>query len=232
MLEPEKQLQSGILEEYHDKYFDDFYGHPDKIDIFKKKVEEFKRRNPGKDIKTDFDKIEESYEKIALYKDNLPNAKKHGINLLLYGPNGTGKSMLGISVLKKAIKDGYTAQFTSLSGIISLYSGGWYEEKKQRQYNKRVRDVDFLMIDDIGKEYKAKSNDLTEVIFDNLIRYRSFRRKPIIMTTNIPVEKIESTYGQSIVSLLSGKTHQVELDGSDFRKLVQSKQVTRKLREG
>ena len=103
-------------------------------------------------------------------------------------------------------------------------------QKKRRRYEERIRDVDFLMIDDVGKEMRVSKNGLTEMVFDNLIRYRSFRNKPMILTTNSDIESVENVYGKSIVSLLYGKFIPIRVVGEDYRKTVLAKTVLERLR--
>lgn len=222
-------LRCGILEAYHDKGFEDFYGHPERRDELEPKVKQWNKAHPSDPIKIDFDYGEQVLEQVQQYASNLNNAREHGISLLLWGPNGTGKTLLAAATLKEAIRQGFSSQMTSLGGLIEVYTDGWGDAGKKEIYNRRIRNVDFLFIDDVGKEYKAKSGDLVEVAFDNLIRYRSFRNKPFILTTNTNISNLEGTYGQSLVSLLQGKSIAIKVGGQDYRKLIQAKDLKRKL---
>lgn len=87
------------------------------------------------------------------------------------------------------------------------------------------------MIDDVGKEMRLSKNGLTEMVFDNLIRYRTFRNKSIILTTNSDIGSIENVYGKSIVSLMYGKFIPVKVVGDDYRKKVLSRNVMERLKE-
>ncbi len=199
-LTEKKMLSAGILEEFWDLDIDQFKGN----EAVTKVVHE--------------------------YLDNLDNARKRGISIFFYGTNGTGKCFLGVEVLKEALRKGYSAQFTSLGGVIQALTDGWYDAEKRRRYEERIRDVDFLMIDDVGKEMRVSKNGLTEMVFDNLIRYRSFRNKPMILTTNSDIESVENVYGKSIVSLLYGKFIPIRVVGEDYRKTVLAKTVLERLR--
>lgn len=231
--EQEILLRCGILEEYWDKSFEDFYGHPKMREQLEPKViswnEKYGDKHP---INLDFDYGKKVYDEVVEYANNLSNARKNGISLFLWGNFGTGKTLLAVCVLKEAIKQGFTAQMTSLGGIIEVYAEGWSNPSQKENFNRRVKNVDFLLIDDVGKEYRAKNNDLVEVAFDNLIRYRVFRRKPCILTTNTDISKVQTVYGQSLASLLYGKCINVEVKGGDYRKLIQAKDTRRLLKEG
>ena len=199
-LTEKKMLSAGILEEFWDLDIDQYKGNEAVIKV------------------------------VQEYLANLDNARKQGISIFFYGTNGTGKTFLGVEVLKEALRKGYSAQFTSLGGIIQALTDGWYDAEKRRRYEERIRDVDFLMIDDVGKEMRVSKNGLTEMVFDNLIRYRSFRNKPMILTTNSDIESVENVYGKSIVSLLHGKFIPIRVVGEDYRKTVLAKTVLERLR--
>jgi len=194
-----KMLNAGILEEFWGIDFEDYNG--------KREVKKLVKK----------------------YLKNIDNARDKGICLFLHGSNGTGKTFLGIEVLKEAIRNGYSAQFTSLSGVVQTLTDGWYDDKKRRQYEERIRDVDFLMIDDVGKEKRVSKNNLVAMTFDNLIRYRTFRNKPLILTTNSDIKSIKSEYGKSVVSLLLGKFIPVKVYGDDYRKTVLANNVVDRL---
>lgn len=229
-LTPKILIKSGILEEYWDKGFEDFYGHPEKRKILESKVAKWNKGFPEARINLDFNKGKEILDEVLFYAENLEKARQRGISILLFGPNGTGKTLLGCCLLKVALLKEYTAQMTSLGGIIETYTDGWASYEKRERFNRRVKNVDFLLIDDVGKEYRAKSNDLTEIAFDNLIRYRSFRRKPFILTTNASSEALHNTYGKSLMSLVYGKCLNVFVDGVDYRSAIQAKDIKSELR--
>jgi DNA replication protein DnaC len=223
-------LKSGILEAYWDKEITDFYGHPEKKSNLEPIIQIWNTRYPDAPLNLNFDKGREIYEKFTLYGDNLDNARKNGISLFLWGSNGTGKTLLGVCALKEAIRQGYRAQMTSLGGILECYTDGWYNPERREQFNDRIKNVDFLLIDDVGKEYRSKHSDFAEVAFDNLIRYRTFRQKPFILTTNTDIERIRNTYGKSLTSLIIGKCYGIEVSGVDYRIAIQAKDVIRQLR--
>lgn len=200
-LTPKLMLKSGILEEFWDLDISDYIGKPEVVAVVKE------------------------------YLIYLGNARKKGIGIFFHGSNGTGKTFLGVEILKEALRQGYTAQFASLGGIIQALTDGWYDTQKRLLYERRIKDVDFLMIDDVGKEMRLSKNGLTEMVFDNLIRYRTFRNKPIILTTNSDIGSIENVYGKSIVSLMYGKFIPVKVVGDDYRKKVLSRNVMERLKE-
>ena len=225
-LTPKVMLRCGILEEYHDKDFEDYFGYPPKWEqeIYPF-IEAWNRENPKKPIQLNYEEAKNVLKKVARYVRNLETAKKKGISILLAGNNGSGKTLLAVAILKAVLRSGMTGQMTSLGGILQLYTEGWSDPHKRMLFDERIRNTDFLLIDDVGKEYQAKNSDLTEIMFDNLIRYRVFRRKPFILTTNTAPEDLLNRYGNSLMSLIEGKTLRISVVNGDYRKAVQAKSL-------
>ena len=228
-LTPKILLGCGILEEYHATGFTDYYGHPTKWKEIYPLIAEWNMHHPQNEIQLDYQSANALLNQIADYVRNITNAKKKGISLMLAGSNGTGKTLLATSILKAVIQKGMSAQMTSLGGIIQCYTDGWGDPKKRQIFDDRIKNSDFLLIDDVGKEYQAKNSDLTEIMFDNLIRYRVFRRKPFILTTNTAPDDLRNRYGNSLMSLIEGKTIKLKVLGSDYRKAIQSKSLWEEL---
>ena len=51
----------------------------------------------------------------------------------------------------------------------------------------RAREVDFLVLDDLGKEHTGESG-YTERLFENLFRGRSASKRVTVVTTNLPTK--------------------------------------------
>jgi DNA replication protein DnaC len=227
-LTPKTMLKCGILEKYHGVDFEDYYGYKTKWKEIEPLILAWNQKHinePQKQIKLNYQEANEVLKLVANYAKHLINAKKKGISIMLAGSNGTGKTLLAVAIIKRAIRLGLTAQMTSLGGVLELYVGGWGDPRKKELFNQRIKDVDFLLIDDVGKEYQAKNSDLTEIMFDNLIRYRVFRNKPFILTTNTAPNDLKNRYGQSLMSLISGNCLKVKVVGEDFRHAIQSKNL-------
>jgi DNA replication protein DnaC len=110
------------------------------------------------------------------YLEYLEDHLKNGRGLFFMGPNGVGKSFLTVEILKECIRSKITTQFASLGGLVEMFTAGWHSELQKRNFQRRIRNVKMLAIDDIEKEYRGGSG-LSEIVFDNLIRYRVQRKK-------------------------------------------------------
>jgi DNA replication protein DnaC len=176
----------------------------------------------------DVQKRRDAFGIILDYAKHIENAAREGIGLFLYGSNGSGKTHLTVGVLKHAILKGYTGQLVSLSGAFTAHMDAVYGNMEAREWlNRRVKNIQFLVIDDALKE-TGKSENLP-VFFDNLIRHRMRRSLPTIISTNGTIQDFELRYGKSLVSLLMGKSIPVKMIWTDYRREVMSGEVLNRL---
>lgn len=165
----------------------------------------------------------DALNEIKEYLKYIDNYYKKNIGLFLFGPHGVGKTLLAVYILKEAIKKGYkSVRFTCLSDIISQFTASWFSDDEKKEFYNKMMETQFLVIDDVGKEFKSSKNNLTESVFDKILRYRDH---PTIITSNKVSEHIETSYGESIGSLMSGKLISVSFKGTDFRKKSMAKSL-------
>ena len=162
-------------------------------------------------------------DEINDYCNNMKSYHNNCIGLFLYGKNGRGKTLLAIDLLKRALKNKFKAFFVSYASIVSLFTSGWKSDIAKRDFERNIEETDFLLIDDLGKEFKT-ANGLAESILDSVIRYR---KGPIIITSNKNIEELRTlygnTFGESLASLIYGKTIHAHMTGRDFREDISSK---------
>jgi len=156
-------------------------------------------------------------QEIQDYCDNIDKYYKHSIGMFLWGKNGTGKTLLSVCILKHTLSKKYKCFFVSYSEIVKLFTSGWKSDSAKFNFEKNIQNSDFLIIDDLGKEFKTQNN-LAESILDNVIRYR---RGPTIVTSNQNAETLRTlygdTFGNSLASLIYGKMLHIHIIGSDYR---------------
>lgn len=186
-----KFLDAGIYEEYHFKTLDDY---KDNVS-------------------------EEVLRYVRAMIDNLGDVFQRGIGLFFFGPNGTGKSGLMAEILKAAVRNGFKTRMAPLGGIIQKLSDGWYSADAREEFLRYVKQVEFLGIDEVGKEYRGKS-DLVVMAFDLVLKYREQRMLPTFMTSNRYPKDLVGDYSESIMSVLKSQMIPVELCGRDWREVV------------
>lgn len=173
-----------------------------------------------------FDKYDPMQERAKEYKikilkylesQNLKKAHDKGIGFYFQGGNGLGKTLLVCLTLQEAIKQGYSARFTTLTEIVDMLTAGWYSEEKKRDFVTEMREIDFLGIDDVGREFEGKDSSLISSSFDNLFRERANNCLPTFITSNIPMNQINNKYAEGLFSLFSEHLIPLIFHGKDRR---------------
>lgn len=140
-----------------------------------------------------------------------------GRNLILWSKSpGTGKTLLATLLAKFLMANGWQAHVSQFNDIIDLFTQSWRDKDEKDQWNRRVRNVDVLVMDDLGKEHKGRI-EMVESMVDQIIRARVSDAAPVIITTNLTPDEIQQGYGAYSMSLLTEAADFIEVTGSDYR---------------
>lgn len=148
-------------------------------------------------------------------------AQRRGYSLLLMGDNGVGKTMFLSYILTQMIRRGASVHYTTLAGLDVDIKRGFKDGEAERRLDEAL-DVDFLAIDELGKEHYRGDSYLMSRL-EQLLKRRYDDGDPVLLATNLDYEKLCSMYGSSVASMFDGKYHAVQLESGDFRKGVSSK---------
>ena len=133
-----------------------------------------------------------------------------GKGMYLYaGDRGTGKTTHLLLVLKEALRAGYSVYNIHWMDFLGLMI-------RDRDEWDVVKDVDVLMIDEIGKDGSRSETAFPMAGFDYIIRYRISKCKPILMASNLEPKEFTNLYGSGAESLLSSLIV-LPVHGSDWR---------------
>lgn len=143
--------------------------------------------------------------------DAIGERLAEGRGIWLEGDPGTGKTTLAMLIAKAALESGHTAAIYSMPRLLSrireTYSAETGEDTYARFFE-RLTAVDLLQLDDLGAENR------TEWVLEQLyaiVDRRYEDRRSIVITTNLPLERLEEQIGPRTVSRL------VEICGDSFR---------------
>lgn len=157
---------------------------------------------------------QDAMDALADYWQNSMYYVARGFGLMLYGGNGTGKTLLSSLLLKRLLThgrgvDGY---FTTFTNLLDRYAGGWADKDLAAWFERRVTNAEVLVIDDIGKEYSGRIS-MSSNALDNVLRTRVQHDRPTIFTTNLSMPEFRKTYSGSTWGLLSEKVLPYEIKG-------------------
>ena len=160
---------------------------------------------------------------INQYIQDLENHKEKGRGIYLWGNTGNAKTALASIILMEAIKKGYTVYFTDLIKCMDHITRGWNDEEVRCTFTSKILKSHFLVIDDVGKEYKSKTG-FTEAHFDMIFRERANNLTPTILTSNLAPTDIATDYGRRLMSIFYEHSILIETTTVDYRKRVIQRQ--------
>lgn len=114
--------------------------------------------------------------------ENIAN----GVGLLLWGPNGTGKTSMAVVIAKEMRRRFHAVLFVQASALRgSVISNEMFDESETLW--QRACNVAVLVVDDLGKGTQDKTG-FGERMIDDLIRARNSSQLITIITTNMAVK--------------------------------------------
>lgn len=156
---------------------------------------------------------------VEKYINNLDTVRKNGLSLLMIGDNNCGKTSLAMIIAKACLINGLSVKVTSLQEMTDMFTQTWQDNRSKADFNNVMRDRDLLVIDDLNKEFH---NRATAAVLDFVIRHRSNRHLPFIITTNASTDELTGLYGKSFIALLHRRAAVLEFKPGmkDAEKLI------------
>ncbi|MGF7144570.1 DNA replication protein DnaC [Anaerotaenia torta] len=142
-------------------------------------------------------------------------------NLLFLGNTGVGKTFLANCIAKELLDKGYTVIYLTafrLFDILEKHKFGRDEDSSYTAANQfeYILDCDLLIIDDLGTEL---NNAFTNSQLYLIINERLLRQRSTVISTNLSLPNINTTYGERIFSRIVSSYHVERIVGEDIRLL-------------
>jgi len=139
-------------------------------------------------------------------------------NVLLLGSNGVGKTMILKNIVHNAVIAGHDALMTTASDMLADLGSRQNQHLLHLRMAKYCRPA-ILAIDEVGYlSYDQRYADL----FFQLVSLRYEQQKPIVLTTNKPLEEWASSFPHAacVITLIDRLVHRCEMitiEASSYR---------------
>ena len=120
------------------------------------------------------------------YVENFPELMKKGKGLLLYGQCGTGKTYAACEVANALIDKGYSVLVTNFAKVLNSLQATY----EKQDYIDGINSHSLLILDDLGIE---RDTPFAREQVYNIIDARYRAGLPMIITTNLTMDKIKAT---------------------------------------
>lgn len=177
----------------------------------------------------DFEGDPQALQMAELFWDRRELFVQRGLGLIFLGEFGTGKTMLQTLLAKDLVKTGYSVFCVKFSSMIDMFTSGWRSQEDREFFQRKVKGSQVLVIDDLGKEFKA-SNNLSGTTLDDVLRTRVQEGRTTLITSNLNTEEMDNGYGPAIFSLLKEVSMIYEFRGEDYRTTANRKAVDEALK--
>lgn len=218
MLEEEKKLE--LMQEFSNKVEKIIKNSKMSKRNLNYKFDNFETNNSNKKV---FDNLKNYSEKL------VKGIEKKG--LILAGNNGVGKTHLACSIANKLIENGIPVIYGTLINLLAELRNSYDTDNNisEMEIIKLYKNVDLLIIDDLGKEKPSEWG--LEKLF-TIVNSRYENNLPVIITTNYNqnslVERLslngEIETAKSIISRLYEMCYLVKIDDIDHR--IKKKKVS------
>ena len=158
---------------------------------------------------------------ILVYIKNFKLALQDGAGIYFHGSYGVGKTFTACIIAMEAIRQNYSVYYIAMPDFISTLSKTYNDRNAEDKFNIQMEETDFLILDELGREYTGVKNQLSPMItlkLDSILRHRINNNKSTIITTNIVnLDDLKQLYSDSILSCIIGACEMILIEGKDQR---------------
>lgn len=138
-------------------------------------------------------------------------------NLLFLGSTGLGKTHLSLAIATEVLNRGFTVQYAPIQTLISALERIQFNRSpspEDQELSSLSQCCDLLILDDLGSEF---SSPFAASALYNLLNSRMIESRPLVISSNLELEKLYTTYHDRIVSRLLCNCTVLEFRGRDIR---------------
>jgi len=141
-----------------------------------------------------------------------------GTNIVLFGPNGVGKSMIEQNIAQQALLRGHSVRFSTASAMLVDLAAQDSSSSLHRRLTRYVNPA-LLCIDEVG--YLSYDGRYADLLFEVVTR-RYQAKKPIVLTTNKRFQEWPQVFPNAacVVTLVDRLIHRcdyIEIDADSYR---------------
>jgi len=141
-----------------------------------------------------------------------------GSNVVLYGSNGVGKTMIEQNIAFEALRHGYTVRFTTASDMLLELAAQDSSASLNRRVTRYVQPA-LLCIDELG--YLSYDSRYADLLFEVVTR-RYKAKKSIVLTTNKRFAEWPQVFPNAacVVTLVDRLLHRcecIDIDAQSYR---------------
>lgn len=173
--------------------------------------------NATKDPITGMTALENIHDVVKTCREYIDNFKTDYKSLYLYGPTGVGKTFLTNCIAKELIEDSSSVIYVSAIRLFEILANSTFKKNSSddgKDLADNILDCDLLIIDDLGTEMV---NSFTASALFNCINERHLRRKSVIISTNLSLAELRSTYSERVFSRITSNYTLLKIYGDDLR---------------
>lgn len=149
------------------------------------------------------------------YLDYAHAYASRGVGAVLLGSSGTGKSSLTHLMLRALIAAGFDGYWTTYPKIMSLVKSGYDDPEIRRWFERRIRNAQVLVVDELGKEQGSDQHAAS--VLDDMLRFRLGAMMPTFLASNLTEEQLQTRYGHAVVEVIREASTVHTLYGQSWR---------------
>ena len=168
------------------------------------------------------DSFTKAYNRCKKYCEITDDVLANGYGLYIYGDSGLGKTHLTACMCNELISQYQQCLFTNFFEIAKLIKAAWHKNAEAEVIIKKLCNIDFLFVDDLGTEKVQKNGEdnwLQEQIFD-IINKRYNNKKPTIFSSNYSLNELINDRGlmqKTVDRINEMSTAIIKLSGTSYR---------------